>query len=228
MTEPQVAVWRGHRTYPVRRIGLAAIIAVAVAALAYILDDALLWAAYLAADGASDDAVLLSVERIMRSWLWVLLPTQLAALVPTIIWMRRARLNLDAFPDARPTLGVGWAVAGWLVPIANLVVPGRMMAGIARDSVRSTAVSAAVWVWWVALVTLNLGFRLTGVRGLDSELALTEESDLSLWAEHYRSWAVNELWPVLTGVVAAACFAFVVTRVSAAQEERIARAAPAA
>jgi hypothetical protein len=225
MTETQLAVWQGHKTFPVRGAGLAAAVAVVIAALAYVVDEALLWTAFLVSDSARSvyGPDVTFVENALLLWRIVLIPIQAAALVLVIIWTRRARLNLDAFPDARPALGPGWLVAGWLVPVANLVVPGRMVANIARESVRSRVVSVSVWLWWVGFVVLIAGTRILGVPASNREFALANNPDIDLLTEHYRSWAVGEVALVAAGVLSAACFAFAVRRISDAQEQRIAR-----
>lgn len=51
-------------------------------------------------------------------------------------------------PDARPALPAGWAVAGWFVPFANLVVPYRVMADIARASLSRQRTPVQVIAWW--------------------------------------------------------------------------------
>jgi hypothetical protein len=225
MTGTQLAVWQGHKTFPVRGVGSAAILAVAVGALAYVVDEALLWTAVrVTADANSvDDPDVTFIENALWVWRIVLIPVQAVALTLVIVWTRRARLNLDAFPDARPTLGHGWLIAGWLVPVANLIVPGRMVASIARESVRSRRVLVWVWLWWVGFVVLIVGTRILGVPAANREFELANNPDIDLLAEHYRNWAVGEAVLVAAGVLSAACFAVAVRRISDAQEERIAR-----
>jgi hypothetical protein len=225
MTDTQLAVWQGHKTFAVRRVGLAAVIAVVVGALAYVVDAALLWTAVqVTADASSvNDPHVTFIGSALWLWRIVLIPVQAVALALVIAWTRRARLNLDAFPDARPALGPGWLIAGWLVPVANLVVPGRMVASIARESVRSRWVLVRVWLWWVGFVVLIAGTRLLGVPASNREFELATNPDIDLLTEHYRSWAVGEVVPVAAGVLSAVCFAVAVRRISEAQEERIER-----
>jgi hypothetical protein len=186
MTETQLAVWQGHRTFPVRGVGLAAVVAVMIGALAYVVDEALLLTAFQVTDNASsvDDADVTFIGSVLWIWRILLLPVQVVALVLVIVWTRRARLNLDAFPDAQPALGPGWLVAGWLVPVANLVVPGRMVATIARESLRSRVVSVSVRLWWVGFVVLIAGTRLLGVPASNREFELANNPDIDLLTGH--------------------------------------------
>ena len=225
MTDTQLAVWQGHKTFPVRDVGLAAVIAVVVGAMAYVVDEALLWTAVQVTDDASsvDDPDVTFIENVLWLWRIVLIPIQAVALTLVIVWTRRARLNLDAFPDARPALGPGWLIAGWLVPVANLVVPGRMVASIARESVRSRRVLVWVWLWWVSFVVLIAGTRILGIPASNREFELANNPDIDLLTEHYRSWAAGEVALVAAGVLSAACFAVAVRQISKAQEERIER-----
>lgn len=88
----------------------------------------------------------------------------LATAVLTIIWSFRARKNVDLI-DAEPMrIGPGWAIAGWLVPLVNFVVPGLLLRGIAR---RSTPGPGMLWVitgWWVTFVSGVIANRSVNVR----------------------------------------------------------------
>src|SRR6266540_636555 len=59
----------------------------------------------------------------------------LAAGVCFLVWLYRARANLGAFYDAHPRLPLGLAVGSWFLPVANLVLPGMVVADAARESV---------------------------------------------------------------------------------------------
>ncbi|WP_225854596.1 DUF4328 domain-containing protein [Micromonospora sp. ALFpr18c] len=84
---------------------------------------------------ADDDRDLLLGALIVQGVLAIpMAVAYVTAGVLVIIWTWRARKNTDAFPGALPTLGAGWAIAGWLVPFANLAVPARVVANVARDS----------------------------------------------------------------------------------------------
>jgi hypothetical protein len=49
-------------------------------------------------------------------------------------WLYRVRRDLEERDSARLAWGWGWTVVGWLVPVANLVVPPVVVAEVARSS----------------------------------------------------------------------------------------------
>jgi hypothetical protein len=71
-----------------------------------------------------------------------------------IAWLYRARRNLDRIDGARPRWGSVWAVAGWFIPVANAVVPGLVVADVAR-SCPAPGRARLTWLvaaWWSSLV----------------------------------------------------------------------------
>jgi hypothetical protein len=58
----------------------------------------------------------------------------LLAGIAVIAWLSRARRDLNPLPDATPDYSPGWAVAAWIIPIANLVMPGLVVADVAKNS----------------------------------------------------------------------------------------------
>jgi hypothetical protein len=80
--------------------------------------------------------------------------------VLVIIWMWRARKNLDAFPGAVTVLGAGWAIGAWFTPLVNFAYPVRIMRDLVRGSVwrgrdAMLAVSAVWWGLWLAYAVLQ-------------------------------------------------------------------------
>ncbi|GIF52945.1 uncharacterized protein DUF4328 [Asanoa ferruginea] len=216
------AVYEGHKTYRVRGVGIAAVAMVALAALAYVAFAALVWAiraSVAAAAGLNDLDDAIALEDLTPAFSFVVAGVQIGALVLTIIWLWRARKNLDAFPDTQPVLSPGWAIGGWFLPFANAVIPGRLMANVARQSSRERWVSALAVVWWIALLAANLADQLAGVL-VDNQSVAT---DLDSLVDHYQSVAVTQTVSAVAAVLAATAFALVVPRVSAAQEERMHR-----
>ncbi len=51
-----------------------------------------------------------------------------------ITWMWRAAKNNEALGRERARFGPGWAIGGWLIPIANFVIPVLMMQDLWRGS----------------------------------------------------------------------------------------------
>src|SRR6266508_1341940 len=83
-----------------------------------------------------------------------LLAGSLVAGVWFLVWLYRARSNLGAFYDAYPRLSTGLVIGAWLLPVANLILPGMVVADTARESVppaeprRRRRLVALVWSWW--------------------------------------------------------------------------------
>src|SRR4051812_34981457 len=94
----------------------------------------------------------------------LLLLATLAITVLWMIWMYRAAANAEMFSLARQRFGKGFAIGGWFIPFANLVIPGLQMADIWRGSPgpdapgtprRSTAL---VWWWWIIFLVGRVTF----------------------------------------------------------------------
>lgn len=92
----------------------------------------------------------------------VFLLVAVAMLVVMIVWTWRASMNNAALGRDRPRLGAAWAIAGWLVPLGNTVLPVLVMQDLWRGSDAGTirgdmrwrigARSALVGWWWGCLV----------------------------------------------------------------------------
>ncbi|MEH0843436.1 DUF4328 domain-containing protein [Micromonospora sp. CPCC 205711] len=229
----QPAVTPGLPTYAVRGPGLAAAVAVGLTAVAYlVLALAPVLALPLVERAAADrDGDLLLGAAVLEGVLaLVFLLVQIVAGVLVIIWTWRARKNTDAFPGALPSLGVGWSIAGWLVPFANLVVPARVVANIARDSLwRPTR--GLVALWWSAWLVFSLW---DGAVSLNDEWEFatlaenpTTEAEFREYVDYYQGAQLRYLVPAVACVVAAAAFVVLLHRISAAQQDRLDRAAVA-
>jgi len=71
-----------------------------------------------------------------------------------IVWLYRARSNLDLFRTAAPQWRSEWIALCWIIPFANLVLPGAVVADVARNSVEDyenavDRISRLAWAWWV-------------------------------------------------------------------------------
>ncbi|MEV4533778.1 DUF4328 domain-containing protein [Asanoa sp. NPDC049518] len=219
------AVHEGRRTYRVRSVGVAATVAVGLAAVSLTSVAVLFWAIAVSLDRAAVAGRLDTAHAFQRLTVigtLVFTATQFLSLGLTMIWLWRARKNLDAFPGAAPIMSQAWTVGGWFVPIANFVVPGRIAFNVARQSTRERSVAAAVVVWWIGLVVAMFAYRL-GAASADSRRFSVDVTDLAVLADYYASWATVTTVAAAAGLVAAIGFAFAVTRISVAQEERIHR-----
>jgi Domain of unknown function (DUF4328) len=223
------------RTYSVRGVGIAASVAVVVT----ILLDAVLSVWPIAGRTlaqrakANEDPEVLNQAAIAEGLLAIpLLLTYIAAAVLVIVWLYRARKNVDAFPEAQPRMRAGWAIGGWFIPLANLVIPYRVMAGTARGSLARPRTPALVGVWWAAFLVYSLvGQAVARVDvarydALPAELA--GPADYQRYVDYYRDALVPNLLTLLAGIVAAAALIVLVRRISAAQTWRIAAGGPAA
>ena len=92
-----------------------------------------------------------------------------------IVWEWRCAKNAQLLAGTTPRFGPGWAIGGWFIPLANLVIPVLVMQDLWRatargsdagDSSRTRPGSALVGWWWAAVVT---GAVLTRVRSGDVE-----------------------------------------------------------
>ena len=77
---------------------------------------------------------------------------QLVAGVLFLVWLARARRNLLEFRGEERKFTPGWTIGAWLIPIANLVLPGLVTADIAEGSSTDPAtvrrLRTLVWFWW--------------------------------------------------------------------------------
>ncbi|WP_243640011.1 DUF4328 domain-containing protein [Micromonospora sp. MW-13] len=224
----------GVPTYPVGGLGRAVAAAVAATAVLYTL------VAFYPAVGAvlarraaeaQDTDVLLGAVLLEVLFILPFGATYLTAAVLMIIWTWRARKNLDAFPGALPQFSPGWAIAGWLVPLANVVVPVRVVAGIARDSLWRARTSVLVGVWWAAWLVFSLGERFASRTDNRAYERLPEDpfNDIGFQAYvgYYQDALVRNLVPLAACLTAAAALIVLVRRITAAQQARIALAVPA-
>ncbi|MFD7066427.1 DUF4328 domain-containing protein [Streptomyces sp. NPDC059913] len=79
----------------------------------------------------------------------------LATAVVFLIWFHRVRHNAGIFDRSMQPMRPGWAIGGWFIPIANLVLPRRIAGGIWTASAQTNTdgswrhVPATVMnLWW--------------------------------------------------------------------------------
>ncbi|RZU73349.1 uncharacterized protein DUF4328 [Micromonospora kangleipakensis] len=217
----------GIATYGVRGLGLAAAIGLGLTTLLYVL-----LALFPAVDavlarraGTTDDAEPIRSATVLEGLLNVpYLLVYLTTAVLVMIWMFRARKNTDAFPGVRPHLNAHWAITGWWVPFASLVIPCKVMADIARDSLGRTR--GLVALWWAGWLVFSVADVFTSLDTAKSQLLLPEPrtpQDFQRYADHYQEAALRNLVPALACLVAGASLIALILRISAAQQARIAR-----
>ncbi|GAB2960284.1 hypothetical protein GCM10027280_56350 [Micromonospora polyrhachis] len=227
-------LWPTATTYRLGGVGLAAMILVGVTvltnvALALVPGLGRVVAEQTTRDGDADPLVLaILAEALLAIASGVAI---VAAAVLVIIWCYRAYKNLEAFPDAGQTLSSGWAIAGWLVPFANFVVPCRVMANIARDSLWRARTPVLVGVWWAAWLVYVISDWYVDVvdRGKADELPFPEgRYHAGLYADYYAAALPRNLLPMIASIVAGVLLIVLIRKISTAQDRRIARGQPSA
>lgn len=91
----------------------------------------------------------------------------LATAAVFIVWFYRVRVNAAFFSEALCTMGRGWAVGAWFVPIGNLWLPYRVAREVWVASAQSSpdrswrqVSTAPVTAWWTAWVATVLAGRV--------------------------------------------------------------------
>jgi hypothetical protein len=127
-----------------------------------------------------------------------------------ITWLYLARENLELRREAGFRWAKGWTIGGWFVPLANLVIPARVVSEVYARSIpgayRNWTVPRLVLVWWIAFLLSLFRFTVTTIDAATRTAVV-----------HYASFwnAVNGL----AGVVAAVLAVRIVARVTAWQAE---------
>ncbi|MEO3816753.1 DUF4328 domain-containing protein [Plantactinospora sp. B24E8] len=226
------AVLPGVKIHSVWTFGLAATAAVALAMLA---DAAVLLSPVIGlqlarrAERDLDPAALDQAAVLEAVLAFGQTAIVLVAAVLVIIWCYRVRDNLDAFAGSAPELRTGWAIGGWFVPFANLVIPFRVMADVARVSLFRAGTPGLVWGWWLSFVVYVWGGQAVSRYDLGqfTELPLPiDPADFAAHVDYYQQALFRNSVVLVAGVLAAVTFGLLAVRVSRAQEARIARGAP--
>lgn len=121
-------------------------LAIAVQALAACLLALQLLQAVTAATAADVDGDLMLAYDLVSLPMW---PIGIACYIVTCLWLQNSR----AFSDASGTgfihrQGKGWIWMGWLVPIAALVVPYRVVSEVYRSTQPLLGTDGLVKLWW--------------------------------------------------------------------------------
>jgi len=170
-------LYPGWRLRSVQGIGAAAVVAVGLGALARAVLDAFPWYADTVGVLLTENAATLLTVGVVS--------TGVIATVLTIIWLWRARQNLNAFVGAAPRWAAGWTIGAWFIPCASIVLIPIVVADVARHTFgprRSGLVVALVWVWGsVQLLTVFVGSDpYTLVRLMRPDRELTQVGSLAV------------------------------------------------
>ena len=138
-----------------------------------------------------------------------------------IVWMWRAAKNNEKLGRDHPRLGPSWAIAGWFIPLANLVIPVLVMQDLWRGSTariprgdmrwRIADRSALVGWWWAAWIVSVLG-------GFGALFGTTDESAK---VDALRAGDSITLVGGLFGIAAAVLAILVIRGITSRQEESL-------
>jgi hypothetical protein len=187
------AVGGGARR-PVRMAGTTATMLIVLAAVT--------WLATAILNTTAGPGVATTVAQVIS------LIGYVGAIVMFLIWLTRARANAERAVPGSQRLSAGWAVGGWFVPVANLVLPFRAVSDLWRASCPARGATLVV-AWWAVFVTAYV---------------------CSISALVVSSGPAASVLSVLDGlltVVAAGLIAVVIAQVSTAQEPRPPAGSPA-
>ncbi|MYS78962.1 DUF4328 domain-containing protein [Embleya scabrispora] len=148
--------------------------------------------------------------------------SMIATAVLFIIWMYRARANVDLFGPSKQHLSTGWAIGGWLVPVVSLWFPKLILHDVWRASDPRTAERGGrtpgrlplLWAWWVLLVA-------SGVLFFASRLSYPLDEDVEL-SDADRLRTIDFLSGVadVVLILAAVAAILVVRKITTFQHER--------
>jgi len=140
----------------------------------------------------------------------LLLASQIALIVVTMIWLFRIAKNHQAL-GRRLTWAPGWAIGGWFLPPIVYVIPTLMLreswkaadpdvpAGDERW--KSSSDSPLLWIWAALYVVIPLLFIVLGLRQQFGMMS-TEARDVAESIDDHRSLLVAQSIVVVLAAVA--------------------------
>jgi len=144
-----------------------------------------------------------------RSWILGVL----AAVAAFVAWLYQARRNAGRLGGA-PAWASGWAVGGWFIPVAGLVIPYLVVRDVRRAGA-SVAQPAPVGWWWTGVLVTVLLNRLSWLYDVvTSAGGRFEETTLDTRAVAYPLWTAGTLTVVVTALLSVR----VVRRITEAQQ----------
>lgn len=127
------------------------------------------------------DAFVGSADALLGIVVLVVAPT-------FIVWMWRAAKNQQALGRRPERLGSGWAIGGWWIPLANLVLPVLVVQDLWRGSISSIGrddprwrIADRSWLvgwWWGLLLVALLGISGEPANSPGMRLALLEQRNI--------------------------------------------------
>jgi hypothetical protein len=151
-------------------------------------------------------------------------------LVLLIIWMWRVAKNAELLGRTGARLGPGWAIGGWFVPFANLVIPLLVMLNLWRGSDPDSPPRDPLWRkrpasplvgWWWAFYLASL-LKFGADAGDDG--TISNRSEL----ENLRTQDIVAIVGMAATVAAAVLLVLVVRRLTARQTTLLGNTPPPA
>ncbi|KUN85884.1 hypothetical protein AQJ66_13125 [Streptomyces bungoensis] len=128
-----------------------------------------------------------------------------------VLWLYRVRVNAEVFDPDGHSKARAWVIAGWVVPLANLWYPRRVILDVWDASVPAGARPrhGLINLWWALwLVSINVG-RL-----------MTDLYDSAHTAAGFRAAAQQVMAADAVDIVAAALAIRLVLRLTRMQEQK--------
>jgi hypothetical protein len=133
-----------------------------------------------------------------RSWIL----GALAAAVAFVTWLYLARRNAGRLGGALEW-APGWAVGGWFIPVAGLVIPYLVVRDVRRAGVPAAQPAPVGWWWTSVLVTVLLNRLIWLYDVVTSDGGRFEEATLDTRTVAYPLWTLGTLMIVITAFLSA-------------------------
>jgi hypothetical protein len=168
-------------------------------------------------DWTYDD--MLSIARLMDTASIVQLVTYVIGGVIFIVWFHRAYRNLAALGVEKPRRGLGWAIGGWFVPIANMFIPKQLANDVWRagdpalrqgdPNWQARPVSPLLHWWWALWLSSSAAAYIAGRLQSGAETF-----------DAFRPGVLVDAASQVLGILAALAAIAVITRATKRQETR--------
>lgn len=190
---PQQPVWNQPYQYPgapPARLSLGGLVTALTVLLAIVAVVELVGAVALLASAAMfedaaagrfvDEAAAQSVDAVLTATYVLYILLFIAIAVVFIIWQYRHGRNAQAL-GGRPALGPGWAIGGWFIPLANLLLPSLQIYQSTRASTErgGAARGGALIVAWAIPYYLSNILALIESSVYPDELVTQEELEMA-------------------------------------------------
>jgi hypothetical protein len=143
----------------------------------------------------------------------------LLAAVAFMIWLFTARLNCDNL-GGNASWTPGWAIGGWLLPVASLYIPYKVVLDVREASETDEPDESAprlrrapVGLWWAAFIVMSVLGAIDGVVQTEASTKATLPSLLDGRTLVYGATVLE----VVSTIVCAVLACLVVLRITRAQ-----------